>query len=74
MKVSVDWAPPLRVVGKPAQSQAQLLIEDRREGVTPAGPSPVERAVTLSLDNYCSVAGMVKKTADLSYDVVLDEG
>ncbi|MDQ7844189.1 MAG: OsmC family protein [Armatimonadota bacterium] len=137
MKVSVEWAPPLRFIGTSAHSGAQLMIEDRREGVTPAGPSPmettlmalascsavdvveilqkmrgeitglrveadaerapdpprvftkvrlryrvsgrglsrqqVERAVALSVDKYCSVAGMVKRTAELSYDVVLDE-
>lgn len=137
MKVSVTWAPPLRFVGTSAQSGAQTVIEDRREGLPPAGPSPmetvlmalaacssvdvveilqkmrvelkalrvdaeaeradkpprvftkvrlrylvsgrgmtreqVERAVRLSMDKYCSVAGMVRTTAELSYEVVLEE-
>lgn len=137
MKVSVAWAPPMRFTATSAQSQAQARIEDRREGVVPVGPSPmetvlmalascssvdvveilqkmraevrglrveadaeraeepprvftkvhlryhvsgrglsheqVERAVVLSIDKYCSVAGMVKKTADLSYEIVLDD-
>jgi putative redox protein len=34
---------------------------------------PVERAVTLSLEKYCPVAAMLKKTADVTYDVVISE-
>jgi putative redox protein len=32
-----------------------------------------ERAVNLSLEKYCSVAAMLRKTAALSYEVVLEE-
>lgn len=33
----------------------------------------VERAVQLSLDKYCSVAAMLRSTADISYDIILEE-
>ncbi|MGH2399549.1 MAG: OsmC family protein [bacterium] len=32
-----------------------------------------ERAVNLSLEKYCSIAAMLRKTAALSYEVVLEE-
>ena len=32
-----------------------------------------ERAVNLSLEKYCSVAAMLRKTAAVSYEVVLEE-
>lgn len=34
---------------------------------------PVERAVNLSLDKYCSVAGMLKQTAQITHEIVLHE-
>ncbi|HEY6102680.1 MAG TPA: OsmC family protein [bacterium] len=33
----------------------------------------VERAVTLSLDKYCSVAGMVNRTAQITHEIILQE-
>ncbi|HJQ60993.1 MAG TPA: OsmC family protein [Vineibacter sp.] len=33
----------------------------------------VERAVTLSEDKYCSATAMIKKTADVGHEVVLEE-
>jgi putative redox protein len=32
----------------------------------------VEDAIRLSLDKYCSVDAMLKKTAEISYEIVLD--
>ena len=32
-----------------------------------------EHAVSLSQDKYCSVAGMLKKVAELTYDIQLDD-
>ena len=34
---------------------------------------PVERAVNLSLDKYCSVAGMLKQTAQITHEIILHE-
>ncbi len=36
-------------------------------------PEKALRAVDLSIDKYCSVAKMLDKTADISYDVYLNE-
>ncbi len=33
----------------------------------------VERAVNLSIDKYCSVAGMVKQTAQITHETILQE-
>lgn len=35
-------------------------------------PEKARRAVDLSVDKYCSVAKMLEKTADISYDVYLN--
>ncbi len=35
------------------------------------GAESAERAVTLSLDKYCSVAAMLKRTAQITYDITL---
>lgn len=35
-------------------------------------PEKAKRAVDLSIDKYCSVAKMLEKTADISYDVYLN--
>ncbi len=40
-----------------------------------AGPvrrKSVEDAVRLSMEKYCSVEAMLKKTAEISYEIVLD--
>lgn len=34
-------------------------------------PKPLEDAVRLSVEKYCSVAGMVSKTANLNWNVVI---
>lgn len=36
-------------------------------------PEKAKRAVDLSIDKYCSVAKMLEKAADISYDVYLNE-
>ncbi len=36
-------------------------------------PEKAKRAVDLSIDKYCSVAKMLEKTAEISYDVYLNE-
>jgi putative redox protein len=33
----------------------------------------VERAVNLSLDKYCSVAGMLRQTAQITHEIILQE-
>ncbi len=33
----------------------------------------VERAVNLSIDKYCSIAGMVKQTAQITHETILQE-
>ena len=33
----------------------------------------VERAVNLSIDKYCSVAGMLKQTAQITHEIILQE-
>jgi len=35
-------------------------------------PEKAKRAVDLSIDKYCSVAKMLEKTAEISYDVYLN--
>lgn len=35
-------------------------------------PEKAKRAVDLSIEKYCSVAKMLEKTADISYDVYLN--
>jgi putative redox protein len=35
--------------------------------------APVERAVKLSKEKYCSATAMLAKTADVSFDIVLEE-
>lgn len=137
MKVNVIWTPPMRFEGL-APSQARTVMAERREGVTPEGPSPMEtvlmaacacsgidvveilekmraplaalqieaeaeranepprvftkirlcyrargegltvdqvqRAVALSVDKYCSVSAMLRRTAELSYEVAVEDG
>ncbi len=34
-------------------------------------PEQVEKAVGLSLDKYCSVTAMFKRTADVTYEIVV---
>lgn len=37
-----------------------------------ADPEKVERAVKLSQDQYCGVSAMLKKSADLSYEIIYE--
>ena len=37
-----------------------------------ADPEKVERAVKLSQDQYCGVSAMIKKTANLTYEIVYE--
>ena len=48
----------------------------RVTAASPASPerAAVERAVQLSQEKYCGVAAMLKKTAAITWDVVLDAG
>jgi uncharacterized OsmC-like protein len=32
----------------------------------------IERAVTLSMDKYCSVTKIIEKTAKITYEIVLE--
>jgi putative redox protein len=53
MRVDVEWTPPMLFEGV-AESQAQAVMEPRREGRVPAGPSPME-TVLMAL---CGCAGV----------------
>ncbi|MEQ8353042.1 MAG: OsmC family protein [Leptospiraceae bacterium] len=37
-----------------------------------ADPEKIERAVKLSQEQYCGVSAMVKKTADLTYEIIYE--
>ena len=53
MKVDVAWTPPMLFEGL-AESQAQAIMEPRRAGAIPAGPTPVE-TVLIAL---CACSGI----------------
>jgi putative redox protein len=36
-------------------------------------PEQVERAVMLSVDKYCSVAAMLRRTAEITHEIILRE-
>ena len=37
-----------------------------------ADPEKVERAVKLSQEQYCGVSAMIKKSADLTYEIIYE--
>lgn len=51
-------------------TKVQMTFVFEGEGLT---MKPLEDAVRLSLDKYCSVAGMVGKTADIQWKVEIKE-
>lgn len=66
IEVDADRAPdPPRVFTK-----IRLRYRASGQGLT---REQIDRAVTLSLEKYCSVAAMLRHSADISYDIILDE-
>ena len=52
-------------------TKIHLRYRIRGEGLNPA---QVERAVKLSKEKYCSATLMLAKTAEISFEIVLDTG
>lgn len=52
-------------------TKIHLRIHFKGEGLTRA---QAERAVALSLERYCSVAAMLRTTAQITHEIILDEG
>jgi putative redox protein len=51
-------------------TKIHLRVHVRGEGLL---SEQVERAVTLSVDKYCSVAAMLKHTAEITHEIILRE-